>query len=360
MSRPDPRDVEVSVFGPGFGECVLVHLGGGDWMVVDSCVAPDGQPAALSYLKSIGVDPSCVRVILASHFHKDHIAGMERLVSTCSTARFYCSAALSFPDAQALIALYGGDPPRVAGAREFSRVLKVLDDAGRAPNWVNANQAIFRRSPTSDAPACSVTSLSPSPEAVDHAVRVMASKIPTNGEPRRPLVWREPNVNAIALWVRVGALSILLGGDLEESSDAFGWTAVVKSPVREPGRAHVFKIPHHGSQDAHADGVWDEMLVPGPVGVMSSFHNGSHHLPTPAMCRRIRALTSDAYSTQPGDWRPPKAHGLPTAVERTARDAGIQLRERFGKVGHVRARCRTLAGAERSWEVALQHGASRL
>lgn len=37
---PVADELEVSVFGPGVGESVVVHLGHGDWMVVDSCLNP--------------------------------------------------------------------------------------------------------------------------------------------------------------------------------------------------------------------------------------------------------------------------------------------------------------------------------
>jgi len=30
-------EIEVSVFGPGYGESILVHLGAGKWVIVDSC-----------------------------------------------------------------------------------------------------------------------------------------------------------------------------------------------------------------------------------------------------------------------------------------------------------------------------------
>jgi hypothetical protein len=37
MSAPAPEELEVTVFGPGFGESVIVHLGHNRWIVFDSC-----------------------------------------------------------------------------------------------------------------------------------------------------------------------------------------------------------------------------------------------------------------------------------------------------------------------------------
>jgi hypothetical protein len=49
------------LIGPGYGESIIVHLGDGEWMIVDSCVQrlDQGNPqsAAVAYLREIGVDP---------------------------------------------------------------------------------------------------------------------------------------------------------------------------------------------------------------------------------------------------------------------------------------------------------------
>src|SRR6187399_53781 len=72
--RPADSDIEVSIFGPGFGECIIVHIGGGRWIVIDSCVDRSrGIPACLGYFQDIGVDPLTVELILVTHWHDDHV-----------------------------------------------------------------------------------------------------------------------------------------------------------------------------------------------------------------------------------------------------------------------------------------------
>ena len=52
------------------------------------------QPA-LEYLQRIGHNPaSSVRLIVATHWHDDHIRGLAEVVRTCAAADFYCSSAL--------------------------------------------------------------------------------------------------------------------------------------------------------------------------------------------------------------------------------------------------------------------------
>jgi hypothetical protein len=65
---PRPEQLEFTLIGPGFGETAIVHLGAGRWLIIDSCIEiPNNQPAALSYLSDIGVDPAtAVSLILAT------------------------------------------------------------------------------------------------------------------------------------------------------------------------------------------------------------------------------------------------------------------------------------------------------
>ena len=51
------------MFGPGFGECIALHLGGGNWAIVDSCLdATSKQPTSLHYLTSIGANPATFKL----------------------------------------------------------------------------------------------------------------------------------------------------------------------------------------------------------------------------------------------------------------------------------------------------------
>lgn len=47
---PNPNEFELTLLGPGYGECVEIHHGHGEWIVVDSCVDHAGDAAALSYV----------------------------------------------------------------------------------------------------------------------------------------------------------------------------------------------------------------------------------------------------------------------------------------------------------------------
>ena len=62
---PPARDeIELTLFGPGYGESVVLHIGDGAWAIVDSCIDKDGRPSALSYLENL--DPAEVVVLVAA------------------------------------------------------------------------------------------------------------------------------------------------------------------------------------------------------------------------------------------------------------------------------------------------------
>ncbi|MGQ0465469.1 MAG: MBL fold metallo-hydrolase [Sporichthyaceae bacterium] len=104
-TQPPSADVvEISVFGPGYGECVVVHLGDGEWLVVDSCTfGRGGAPAALTYLDEIGVDvPTQVVLVVATHWHDDHVRGLRSVVEEAPQAQVWMSAAIGFAELMAL------------------------------------------------------------------------------------------------------------------------------------------------------------------------------------------------------------------------------------------------------------------
>ena len=93
--RPREDEIEVVLLGPGYGESIVLHLGYGSWVIVDSCINTEGRPRALEYLDSIGVNAGQqVDLVVATHWHDDHIRGMETLVEVCNRADFCCANTL--------------------------------------------------------------------------------------------------------------------------------------------------------------------------------------------------------------------------------------------------------------------------
>lgn len=94
---PRPDQIEVCVFGPNFGECIVLHLGDGNWAIVDSCVyGPSKEPSALLYLQALGIAPAtAIKVILATHWHDDHCKGISQVVEAAPDASLWISQTLT-------------------------------------------------------------------------------------------------------------------------------------------------------------------------------------------------------------------------------------------------------------------------
>ena len=155
-TAPDSEEIELTLLGPGYGESIVLNVGEGVWVVVDSCVNSDGRPKALAYLDSI------------------------------------------------------------------------LSHRG-----------------------CEVWSLSPSDEVFRDFLRYVALEMAGEGQAKRRLLALTPNDVAVALWIGLKHpkedVVILLGSDLPK----LGWRRVARSSARPGERASVFKVPHHGSGNAH-------------------------------------------------------------------------------------------------------------
>ena len=133
---PGPNEIELTLTGPGYGECLISHIGNGDWIIIDSCLDKQKLPAALSYLRSLGVDPAKnVRLVVATHWHDDHIRGMGDLVETCVEANFWCSAALCEEEFLAMVGAVSKRPmSRIkSGMQELYKVFTLLYERASHP-----------------------------------------------------------------------------------------------------------------------------------------------------------------------------------------------------------------------------------
>ncbi|MDL1889210.1 hypothetical protein FBQ96_06455 [Nitrospirales bacterium NOB] len=372
MSRkPDDDEIEISIFGPGYGESILLHLGLDYWAVIDSCPSfNSSEPAPLRYLRSVGVDPAeSVRLILATHWHDDHIRGISDIFSVAKNAKFFCSAALrsrEFTDLVCLSQKLMTDDP---GTNEFSKVMRVLEERGGrqrkasiGPEFVIAGQIMARREPPLP---FELHALSPSSASLNLAFHEIKNSLENatagttlSQRTKRRIVAQEPNHVAIALWLKMGDRAVLLGSDLEETANAStGWTVIADSSVRPPGKADVFKVAHHGSDTAHQPRVWDEMLEAAPIAALTPFINGRLLIPSASEAQRILSYTPHAYITSPVKTK--RTKWANKTVEKTINETVLNIYEVPQSTGQVRLRRKHSQG-EASWNVELLGSACEL
>lgn len=359
---PGPADdeIEVSLFGPGKGESCVVHLGDGDWMIVDSCTSQRrGGNSALVYLQGLGVDVgSQVKLIVATHAHDDHISGLADIVEACGSAEVVLPAAASLEEFFTLLEVdeHAEEYLRVSAYSQYRRVFDILERraVGTLPGFTRAiaDRVLWRRNIGLRA---EVHALAPSDEAVTQSLDEFAELLQLDGRPRGQVSNKDPNTFSVALWVVVGDDRILLGGDLYSGPGPdCGWNAIVTSTTRPPGRASVYKVAHHGSKTSHHPGIWNDLLDPDPVAILAPFRGSKSPPPTPADEHVLRGHSSRVFLTASS------SASQPSSVRRVAANLGhvaTNVREVGGIPGHIRARKTPL---ETEWSVELVRPARAL
>lgn len=353
---PASDELEVSIFGPGKGEAIAVHLGGGDWITVDSCRdQTSGRHALLQYFDQIEAEASSrVRLVVGTHAHDDHVAGLAELHAAASNAQFVTSTALTSTEFFAAVAADAAIEAQLRQSvrREYREILAqvsargLLGD-GRRPLVRAIEQRELWARPASNAlPPARVLALSPSDEAITRSLRYLAEGTAKASE-RKRLAAGDPNEYAIALWVEVGDSSALLGADLLVGPDGCGWRAVLDSH-RPATRASLHKVPHHGSPNAHHPRVWSSLLEPEVVSILAPFRAGRTPRPDVADVARIVNLSSAAYSTAGA--KAPAPSKSTKRARASLQGVAQNVRDPYAQPGHVRARRR--AGAQ-EWSVEL-------
>lgn len=353
---PAADEFEISFFGPGHGECIVMHVGGGRWVVVDSCVdttdKANPHPVAEKYLTALGVDmASAVDLIVASHWHADHIRGLGRLVDRCPSALFSCAQAMVREEFMTFVEEMASASVSTYGAKlaDFREAIRHLHDRGKTIRWAQGNKLLKAWNPSgalSGIPRCVVNALSPSDQEYSAFIAEVAAARPIQRGPKRAAAATSPNLVSIVLHVQFGDLSVLLGADMEVHHDPQrGWTAAIAAG-QEAGLtpAHLLKVPHHGSVTGHHHELWTRLLAPRPLAVVTPFNKlpDERKLPTAADIGRLNDLTSRLYQTAPAVRT--SSRGRDATVERGLRDSNIVLRDAAQPLGMVRCRWHSLAG----------------
>jgi beta-lactamase superfamily II metal-dependent hydrolase len=362
LGPPSSKHVEVCVFGPNYGECILIHLGVNNWIVVDSCTVGTTQPSALAYLESIDVDPAvAIKAVIATHWHDDHTRGLSKLIKAAPAAHLCIANALTNPEFLRFKARMRKNKSTVAGTKlnEFSQmlaeILQRLDSGSLNFTLANARTSIFglEANETSLGLKCQLGALSPSHGDVVEFLGRIATEMPARRKTKRSISAVGPNEVSIVTLLEIGDTTILLGADLENSGKPTGGLEAIIQSHR--GRAFgkpasLFKISHHGSETAYNEDIWEEMLAPNAFAVLTPWRNGGGRLPTKEGVERISSQTDRAYITA-SDARSKSTKSRPPSVKRQLRESNARVRSLVAEPGIVRFR--SSAPALDNWVVEL-------
>ena len=355
--RPAADVIEISFFGPGYGEAILIHFGNGDWIAIDSCIDPkNGNCVPLEYLMELEVDlANQLKLIIATHWHDDHIRGISSLFRNSTKAKFGLSAAFTKEEFLQWAAVNASPDPSPLGKTtiELMAVLQTLQDRGAKPIYVTPDRKLFSsKIGQSDAEGV-LFSLSPSDAVIGRFLEQMASSLPNAGEPQLRAKDLKPNEVSVVLSAQFPNGSALLGADLEETPGK-GWSNILATSTCIGDRATLFKVPHHGSENAHCDAVWSKMLSRAVIAIIAPWNRGKR-LPTPSDAKRILSLTQNAYATaDPNDISPIKRD---PQVRRSLASMGIDLKLAQPRSGHLRFRRKI---DESQWQIKMNGTAKHL
>ena len=344
---PASNEVEISIFGTGRGESILLHIPQEGWIVVDSCVDPiSKQPVALEYLNSIGVDSSEeIQLVLATHWHDDHVKGISKIVSAATKAKFAMSSCLRSEEFFGLIKAYGDRKIMAASGSGIDELLSILQayiSQKKHPIFATESKIIYRKDLQNGAEA-RILCLSPSDYSLVQASQEFLDLFPDEIEGGKTLKRVFPkigNINhtSVVLWVEVSGFVLLLGADMETVANTeYGWKRIVDLETLPSGRsAHVFKIPHHGSATGHSDDVWKKMVCDDSISVCTPFSRSK--LPLPVDVERILSYSEQSFIASSVKVKSSQLKSNSRMVKKLKNSVKYRFKEEPLQAGHVRVR----------------------
>ena len=335
---PSTKEIEVSVFGIGYGESIICHIGNDEWIIIDSCINPDtGKAIALDYFEQNSIDKGQIKHIIASHWHDDHIRGMSQIFQQCLNAKFHCSAALRTPEFLQIVTLGKSiNTQSPNGINELDKILSCIinrtDPFLSKPDFEIENRVIYSND------LVDLIALSPSSTAITDAMADILSLLPVENQTLTKIPNNNPNSTSVVVMIRIkqNNLCLLLGADLVNSTDTTkGWERICNIKPIPPYKVNVFKIPHHGSENSHNDRIWKEMMFGDKNGIITKFRLGNVDLPSLNHLNYLSIHTQNLYLTHAPNQKSLKVKRNKT-VEKVLRNSGKQLRRRDLGIGHIK------------------------
>ena len=342
FSRPDCDTVELNLFGRGQGECLAIHSDG-HWIAVDSCLGRDGKtPAHLEYFQRIGVAPSQVSHIVCSHYDKDHVVGLPRLLTYAPSATVIVPTAMSERDFLRYAALHSGAGP----GRRNPAIYEFFDTVDKQDRRLLRAHARTVHTIAGG----SMTALAPSDTEIDLFLKWVVSQIPSLAAGFSGASGPSNNSISMVLLLQTEKHALLLGGDCLSLVDIDrGWLAALVHLRNTPVSA--YKVAHHGGASGDCPAVWSKHLTNNSVVCLAPYNGGGNPVPSEADIDRIKARAVPAFCASTVRRITGFSHAYSKATQRLAeRMSGKRVTSTLKTFGQIRFRWKP--GAEQP-EVAL-------
>ena len=316
-------ELEFVVFGRGYGECILIKYDACEYMVVDSFINPETKnPIVVDYLNSLNVSTKCIKKIVITHWHGDHIAGISDIIKRSSDdVKIIINPIVNNKKFFEFISL--SKEQKQESTKEFVNVLDYIERSNSQNIFLASNNR-----PIIGKDVIEIKTLSPQDCEIWDYIYDLNTRLLNNG-----VGYDIPDNNelSIVLLLKYQGNGILLGSDLENKKNPnTSWNGIIKD--YSDIKANKFKIPHHGSLNAHNDDVWKLMLEPFPISILTTFNKGKK-LTTDEDIQRILSLSKKLYIVGQTSKRNKDIERL---AKKTIADASITVIPRL--IGLVRYR----------------------
>ncbi len=343
LRKPPQKDeLEVTLFGKGVGESILIHFGDSRYAIIDSFRNPGSKkPIALEYLELINVPINNIELVVATHWHKDHIEGLYDILKQLKNNTKFVTYNIIQEELFNTFINSGISSDlltnKFSTSLEFSNILNMIDQKKVDIVFASNNKVIHKVLASSMSHKKDVTFYSLSPQDKEIYDYIKSLNLPKEEDSFTILT--DDNLISIVIWLEIGKNIILFGGDLlEKSNEDSGWNAILKNHILS-GKADLFKVPHHGSISSHNEKVWTNLLEDKPVSILTKFNISS--LPKKQDIKRLMKKSKKVYVA--GDNNKIKDIG-----PKIQKDFGINLS--MQKLGIVRLR-KNLRNSNSTWNI---------
>lgn len=279
------NELELVVFGRGYGESILFKYADSEYMVIDSFINPQtNNPIVIDYLNAIKIPSSDIHKVVITHWHQDHIAGISEIINNAfKDVKIILNPMVR--DSEFLDFLSISKKQQQESTKEFVKVFDYIEKYGPTNLVLASNNKLLL-----DTNDVNVKALSPQDSEVWNYIRGLQEQLLEKG-----VGYDIPDNNelSVVLLLKYDNNGVLLGSDLEDKKEPnCAWNGIVQK--YNDIKSRIFKVPHHGSENAHNPNVWQSMLEPYPVSILTTF-NKSTKLPKDEDKNRILALSKELY-----------------------------------------------------------------
>jgi beta-lactamase superfamily II metal-dependent hydrolase len=252
------NSVEIHIINVGQGDCFLIVSPSGRKVLIDAGNTGRGAAFALPYLKDLGI--TSIDYIVASHYHSDHIGGLDEVVNGIGGNSHIVSAAFD----------RGGNY-----------------NSGAFRDYVNA-MGDKRKT------------ISPG-QTIDLGDNVTMKCVASNGDIPTGRVYSgtDENTLSVVIILKFHSFDMYFGGDSN--------SAIEPSLAPYAGDVDVYKVSHHGSATSSSHQLLD-YLKP-EVSVIAVGNGNTYGHPNAGTISRLVSMNSYIYQTESGSAVPPVGKG---------------------------------------------------